>query len=129
MLEVKNWVVDDSNLESKRKGREAEESTAPVTIEVKAGSGKVSDVPTEFGSITSVTIPLTKYEKSRIIGARALQLSLGAPALVQFPPGVVDPLTIAETELKMDVLPITIHRKLPRNKYENIPLSKLARDW
>jgi DNA-directed RNA polymerase subunit K/omega len=129
MLEAKNWVVGDSDLESERKGQDVEEPSAPVTAEVKTGSSKISDFTAEFGSITSVTIPLTKYEKSRIIGARALQLSLGAPALVQLPAGVADPLSIAEIELKMGVLPITIHRKLPRNKFENIPLSKLARDW
>jgi DNA-directed RNA polymerase I, II, and III subunit RPABC2 len=78
---------------------------------------------------TPLTLPLTKYEKSRIIGSRALQISLGAPILVATPQGAVDPISIAETELKANALPITIRRKLPGGRQENIPLSKLPMEW
>jgi DNA-directed RNA polymerase subunit K len=50
----------------------------------------------------------TKFEKSRIIGARALQLAYGAPPLIKVPEGTVDPLDVAEMEFKKDAIPITI---------------------
>ncbi len=93
-----------------------------------------STPPIEFGTrklepLTALTLPLTKYEKSRIIGARALQISLGAPILVQIPPEAADPISMAEFELKANVLPITIRRKLPGGRFENIPLAKLLTEW
>lgn len=50
----------------------------------------------------------TKYEKARVIGARALQLAYGAPPLVKVPKGIVDPIALAEIEFEKDVIPITI---------------------
>lgn len=50
----------------------------------------------------------TKFEKARVIGARALQLAYGAPPLVKVPKGVVDPIALAEIEFKKDIIPITI---------------------
>lgn len=52
----------------------------------------------------------TKFEKARIIGARALQLAYGAPPLIKVPKGMVDPLDLAEMEFDKDVIPITIIR-------------------
>jgi len=57
-------------------------------------------------------VKLTRYEKARIIGARALQISMGAPVLIEVPKGVVDPLEIAELEFKKGVIPITVKREL-----------------
>ncbi|MGC8478488.1 MAG: DNA-directed RNA polymerase subunit K [Candidatus Micrarchaeia archaeon] len=53
----------------------------------------------------------TKYEKARIIGARALQLAYGAPPLIEVPKGVIDPLELAELEFDKGVIPITIIRE------------------
>lgn len=69
---------------------------------------------------------LTKYEKSRIIGARALQLSMGAPILVDSE-DVIDPIMIAEQELSNNVLPLTIRRYLPDGRFQDIPLKILPR--
>ena len=69
---------------------------------------------------------LTKYERARIIGARALQLSMGAVPLIpieELPSK--DPLVIAEEELRRGVLPVTIRRVLPDGRYQNIPLKWL----
>nr|MDO8135386.1 DNA-directed RNA polymerase subunit K [Candidatus Njordarchaeum guaymaensis] len=129
LLEAKNGVEGESKSENEGKGRETEESTAPAVTEGKTGSAEASGEALRFESVSSTTIPLTKYEKSRIVGARALQISLGAPVLVQLPAGVVDPLAIAEVELKMNVLPITVRRKLPGDRFQNISLSKLAKEW
>lgn len=79
--------------------------------------------------LTALTLPLTKYEKSRIVGARALQISLGAPILLQIPPEVADPISMAEFELKALALPITIRRKLPGGRFENIPLTRVSTEW
>ncbi len=51
---------------------------------------------------------LTRFEKARIIGARALQLSYGAPALVK---SREEPIEIAELELKKGILPIVVVRE------------------
>jgi DNA-directed RNA polymerase subunit K/omega len=67
---------------------------------------------------------LTKYEITRIIGSRALQLSLGAFPLVEPRPDDT-PFTIAKRELESGVLPIIIRRKYPDGTYEDIPLKKL----
>jgi DNA-directed RNA polymerase subunit K len=50
----------------------------------------------------------TKFEKARIVGARALQLAYGAPPLVKVPAGTVNPIDLAEIEFEKGVIPITI---------------------
>ena len=57
---------------------------------------------------------LTRFEKTRIISARALQISMGAPILIKT--NVSDPKTIALQEFEKDVLPITIKRGLPKKR-------------
>jgi len=59
------------------------------------------------------TIPLkyTRFERARIIGARALQISMGAPVLIEIPEGVTDPVRIAELEFEEGAIPITVRRE------------------
>jgi DNA-directed RNA polymerase subunit K len=52
----------------------------------------------------------TRYERARIIGARALQISMGAPVLVKT--SRIDPLEIALEEFAADRIPITVKRKV-----------------
>ncbi len=52
----------------------------------------------------------TRFERARIIGARALQISMGAPILLEVPAGVVDPIEIAQLEFAKGVIPITVKR-------------------
>jgi DNA-directed RNA polymerase subunit K len=52
----------------------------------------------------------TRFEKSRIIGARALQISLGAPVLLEIPEGMIDPITISQLEFDKGIIPITVKR-------------------
>ena len=68
---------------------------------------------------------LTRYEKARIVGARALQISFGAPILVVKPKNLIDPIKIALIELKSQILPLTIRRELPSSEYQDVPISKL----
>lgn len=66
-----------------------------------------------------VTTPfLTKYERARILGTRALQIAQNAPVMVQLE-GEVDPLVIAAKELRQRTLPIIVRRTLPDNTYED----------
>jgi DNA-directed RNA polymerase subunit K len=55
----------------------------------------------------------TRFERARILGARALQVSLGAPLLIDVPDGLIDPVTISEMEFASGVIPITVRRGVP----------------
>jgi len=68
---------------------------------------------------------LTRYEKARIVGARALQISMGAPVLVKPSENVSNPIDIAIQELEGKILPITIRRTLPDGTFQDIPLKWL----
>ncbi|MFQ6052901.1 MAG: DNA-directed RNA polymerase subunit K [Candidatus Bathyarchaeia archaeon] len=70
---------------------------------------------------------LTRFERARIVGARALQISLGAPILVALPDSVTDPIDIALAELEAGLLPMTIRRTLPDGTYQDIALRELLR--
>ena len=50
----------------------------------------------------------TRYERARIVGARALQIFMGAPVLIDT--SNTDPLEIALEEMKLGVIPITVKR-------------------
>ncbi len=52
----------------------------------------------------------TRFERARILGARALQISLGAPILVDVPAGTIDPVEISEMEFAQNMIPITVRR-------------------
>ena len=67
---------------------------------------------------------LTRFEKARIMGARALQLSYGAPSFVEIPKNATTSLDIAMEELNKRVIPIIIKRTLPNGDYQNIPLAQ-----
>ncbi len=68
---------------------------------------------------------LTRFERARIVGARALQIAMGAPILVEPPKSSASPIDIALKELEAGVLPITIRRTLPDGTYQDIPLKWL----
>ncbi|MHA2060319.1 MAG: DNA-directed RNA polymerase subunit K [Candidatus Ranarchaeia archaeon] len=69
---------------------------------------------------------LTRFERSRIIGARALQLSQGAPRLVNPPPDITNSIVISELELQERILPLTIRRTLPNGEFVDISLKTLT---
>ena len=56
------------------------------------------------------TFKYTRFEKARIIGARALQISMGAPILVDASKDLVDPIQLALHEFEMGAIPITVYR-------------------
>ena len=64
-------------------------------------------------------IEYTKYEKARMIGSRALQLSMGAPFLLKLSTDDLakisfNPIEIAVMEYDEGVLPITVKRPASR---------------
>ncbi|KAK4248425.1 hypothetical protein VTI28DRAFT_8897 [Corynascus sepedonium] len=61
---------------------------------------------------------MTKYEKARILGTRALQISMNAPVLVDLE-GETDPLQIAIKELREKKIPLIVRRYLPDGYYED----------
>jgi DNA-directed RNA polymerases I, II, and III subunit RPABC2 len=68
---------------------------------------------------------LTRFERARITGARSLQLSLGAPPLVQVPEDVNSSIAVAIEEIEQKALPISIRRILPTGTYQDIPMEWL----
>ncbi len=52
----------------------------------------------------------TRFERARIIGARALQISLGAPILVDVAEEIIDPIEISIVEYNKGVIPMTVKR-------------------
>ena len=75
-----------------------------------------------------ITTPyMTKYERARILGTRALQISMSAPVMVELQ-GETDPLTIAMKELRERKIPITVRRFLPDGSHEDWPVNELIVD-
>lgn len=68
---------------------------------------------------------LTRFERARVVGARALQVSMGAPVLLDIKDPALSPIDIALLELGEGVLPISIRRALPDGTSQNIPLKWL----
>ncbi len=54
----------------------------------------------------------TRFERARIVGARALQISMGSPVLVDLKDeSIIDPIEIAIREYDMGVIPMTVKRE------------------
>jgi DNA-directed RNA polymerase subunit K/omega len=70
---------------------------------------------------------ITRFEKARIVGARALQISMGAPILLEVNEDRSNTIDIALAELESGILPITIRRTLPDGTFQDIPLKWLLR--
>ena len=87
---------------------------------------KPVEIINKDGLIVTGPPTLTRFEKARIMGARALQLSLGAPTFIEIPKNATTSLEIAMEELKQRVIPIVIRRTLPNGDYQNIPIDQFA---
>ncbi|CAG5126184.1 unnamed protein product [Candidula unifasciata] len=70
---------------------------------------------------------MTKYERARVLGTRALQIAMCAPVMVEVD-GETDPLAIAMKELKARKIPFIIRRYLPDGSYEDWALDELIID-
>ena len=74
-----------------------------------------------------MTVPqqFTKYERARILGARALQIAMNAPLLIKISQEDLekikfDALKIAEVEFESGVLPISVRRPMPERKEKEL---------
>ncbi|KAK5110948.1 subunit common to RNA polymerases I, II, and III [Meristemomyces frigidus] len=76
---------------------------------------KSKRIPTEKRTTTPY---MTKYERARVLGTRALQISMNAPVLVDVE-GETDPLQIAIKELREKKVPLVVRRYLPDGWYED----------
>lgn len=70
---------------------------------------------------------LTRFEKARIVGARSLQLAMGAPPFIPLEGHFRGPIDIATAELEEDALPVSIRRALPNGVTQDIPINALAK--
>jgi DNA-directed RNA polymerase I, II, and III subunit RPABC2 len=83
---------------------------------------ELREIPPQ-GSKILIGLPwLTKFERARITGARALQLSLGAPPLIKPPEDAGTSILLAMAEVEKKALPISIRRVLPNGLYQDIPI-------
>ena len=103
--------------------REGEDSGATVVTIGQEQTGGSGVAPSE--RIT--TRYLTKYERARVLGTRALQISMNAPVMVDLD-GETDPLKIAEKELRERKIPIIIRRYLPDGSHEDWAVDELIID-
>lgn len=79
----------------------------------------------ESGAVKIGPRKLTRFERARVVGARALQISMGAPVLIDATEESGSPIDIALIELEQIVLPMSIRRALPDGTSQNIPLRLL----
>ncbi|XP_063224345.1 DNA-directed RNA polymerases I, II, and III subunit RPABC2 isoform X2 [Bacillus rossius redtenbacheri] len=111
-------VEEDENMEEldaqeEEEGGEGLELVAPG--EAGGGVPKAKRITTRY---------MTKYERARVLGTRALQIAMCAPVMVELE-GETDPLQIAMKELKQRKIPIIIRRYLPDNSYEDWGIDEL----
>jgi DNA-directed RNA polymerases I, II, and III subunit RPABC2 len=70
---------------------------------------------------------LTRFEKARIVGARSLQIAMGAPPFIAIEGKYGGAIDVATRELEEDALPISIRRSLPNGMTQDIPIKALAK--
>jgi DNA-directed RNA polymerases I, II, and III subunit RPABC2 len=99
-------------------------------VDVLENDAKLEDFRTTYDRMIDKnkqrrTIPfLTKYEKARIIGKRAMQISKGSPPLVEIG-DLESPIDIAKKELMERKIPFIIRRPLPDGSYEDWRVDEL----
>ena len=82
----------------------------PLTAAASLLAGGNDSVPARPAGHPLGAEEYTRFERARILGARALQVSLGAPILIDVPAELVDPVEIAEREFAAGRIPITVRR-------------------
>uniref|UniRef100_A0A9J2PU32 DNA-directed RNA polymerases I, II, and III subunit RPABC2 n=1 Tax=Ascaris lumbricoides TaxID=6252 RepID=A0A9J2PU32_ASCLU len=128
-------MADDDDYEGDMDGDEYGEEEQMDDLELEGAEDDAERVQLVEGtektaSTDRVTTPfMTKYERARILGTRALQIAMGAPVMVELE-GETDPLEIARKELKDRKIPIIIRRYLPDGSFEDWGVDELnITDW
>lgn len=120
---------EDRELSEFEDGREELDNEELAAEIIMSGDEPLSKKPIARLPHERVTVPtLTKYERARLLGTRALQISMNAPVLVTLE-GETDPLTIAQKELRERRIPLIIRRVLPDNTYEDWRIHELDVDF
>jgi DNA-directed RNA polymerase I, II, and III subunit RPABC2 len=105
LMEEEEEIIEDGGMTLVHQDQEAHQSTGPRR-----------------------TSPyMTKYERARILGTRALQISMNAPVMVDTE-GLIDPMDIAEKELNAKLVPFIVRRYLPDGSFEDWKVSELLQD-
>ena len=122
--EGQDYDDEDENIDKEfEEEEEEEESEGRESQILEQGEGRGKAIT---GQARTTTPFLTKYEKARVIGARALQISKNAPILVSInPQEESDPILIAEKELRQQKIPFIIRRFLPDGSYEDWAVKEL----
>ena len=113
MSEKEQKAIDDA-CEVMKNRKIITESVDHEPVEIKNSTNAINTGP----------LTLTRFEKARIMGSRALQLSLGAPPFIDFSKNISTSLEIAMEELHQKVIPIVIRRTLPNGDYQNITIEQ-----
>ena len=116
-------MLDDEGEEGDKEGEEGEEGAEDDVVEIDGPEdGSTGRAVAMEDRIT--TPYMTKYERARILGTRAMQISMNAPVMVELE-GETDPLQIALKELRARKIPITVRRFLPDGSYEDWNVDEL----
>ncbi|MBI3840973.1 MAG: DNA-directed RNA polymerase subunit K [Thaumarchaeota archaeon] len=94
---------------------------SPAKTTKKARQPSLADFVVRIGPAK-----LTRFEKARIVGARSLQIAMGAPPFVALEGPYRGPIDVATAELEADALPVSIRRSLPNGITQDIPIKALA---
>jgi len=127
---MENAEVFEANEENGELNSNNEGNEYSNQVEVLENDAKLEDFRTTYDRMMDKntqrrTIPfLTKYEKSRIIGKRAMQISKGSPPLVEIG-DLENPIDIAKKELMERKIPFIIRRPLPDGSYEDWRVDEL----
>ncbi|ORY69737.1 RNA polymerase, subunit omega/K/RPB6 [Pseudomassariella vexata] len=121
--EFDDEVLEENEDDFGRRGAEEEEnvvisgdpSASANRTKANDKSHKDKKIPNEERQTTPY---MTKYERARILGTRALQISMNAPVLVDLE-GETDPLQIAIKELREKKIPLIVRRYMPDGYYED----------
>ena len=113
-------MTDNSSVEDNKEEMEIEENK-----NIKNNNKKFNLKPIKERETSRF---LTKFERAKILGERAIQISNGAKVMVEVDEGVWDPMVIAEKELREKKIEYIIRRYLPDGGYEDLDLNELIFD-
>lgn len=126
---VKRFTKKTAKKSAKTKGKVEEDTKkssrpADEVVTYQETEFELREVEAPANKITIGLPWLTRFERARITGARALQLSLGAPPLIKASEEAKTSILLAMEEVEQKALPISIRRVLPNGLYQDIPI-----DW
>lgn len=107
-----NEALAQQNLESRTI---VDSSASGGQTIIKPAGEKARKIPDAERTTTPY---MTKYERARVLGTRALQISMNAPPLVDLE-GETDPLQIAMKEFNQKKIPLVVRRYLPDGSFED----------